>query len=259
MSEAQAQLREALRRILATQDQQKQRLQELEDALQQSSDEAPQRRTVGLLRPVGYGLLILGLSNYINTLFPGNFADPVWQLQLIKAWVESTPLPMLGLALVFYGDHRWRSPLEKKLLKPLSWSGLVTALILFCLVPLGLLSSVQVDVQNTQQINGQLTQRMTQLQQLKTQAQSANTPQEVAALLNRLNPQANVTTVPNSEAVRQQLLTEVDKTAAAAKLQAETAIATSRQTLIKNQVRSTIGALVAGIILIRIWWITYEK
>ncbi len=260
MNEAQSQFRELLKRILATQEQQQQRLQEVESSLQQPlTDDVNQRRTAGLLRPVGYGLLILGVSNYLNALFPNNFADPVWQLQLIKAWVESTPLPMLGLALVFYGDRRWRSPLEKRLLKPLSWWGLVTAVMLICLVPFGFLSSMQVDVQNVQQINRQLAQRTVQLDQLKTQAQAASTPQEMVALLNRLNPQANVQMVPNLPAVRQQLLTDLDKTTAAAKLQAETAISTSRQTLITNQIRSTIGALVAGIILIRMWWMTYDQ
>lgn len=59
-------------------------------------------RSASLLRWVGYGLLVLALMDVVDILLPPQLMNPAWEFQTIGALVERVPVPLLGLALVFF-------------------------------------------------------------------------------------------------------------------------------------------------------------
>ncbi len=73
------------------------------------------------LRWIGYGLLILSLLDTIAVLIPANFGNRLWELQTIGAVVERVPVPLLAMALIFFGEGYDRRGLEDIFLKVLSW------------------------------------------------------------------------------------------------------------------------------------------
>ena len=64
------------------------------------------------LRWIGYGLLILSVLDTIAVLLPANFGNRLWELQTIGAIVERVPVPLLAMALIFFGEGYDRRGLE---------------------------------------------------------------------------------------------------------------------------------------------------
>lgn len=56
---------------------------------------------VFLLRFIGYGLLILTLFDVIYIIVPPLFMNPAWELQTLGTLVEHTPVPLIGIGLIF--------------------------------------------------------------------------------------------------------------------------------------------------------------
>src|SRR6476469_8023934 len=72
------------------------------------------------LRWIGYGLLILSVLDAIAVLIPANFGNRLWELQTIGAVVERVPVPLLAMALIFFGEGYDRRGLEDVFLKGVS-------------------------------------------------------------------------------------------------------------------------------------------
>lgn len=80
------------------------------DTLWQFSDRLA--RSITLLRWVGYGLLIFFGLDTIETLTPLRFTNPAWEFQTMGTIIEQIAVPLIGLALIFFGELNLRS-LEK--------------------------------------------------------------------------------------------------------------------------------------------------
>lgn len=204
------------------------------------------------LRWVGYGLLVLSLLDIIATFTPPNFLNPVWELQTIGALVERVPVPLLGLALIFFGEEYDRGNLEDLLLKFLSWLCLLLSLLFLLMIPLGIVNTVKINNQNNQQITQQAGQQLSQLQQVEERL-NKGTPEDLKNLANeltRLGVQANT---QNPTELKQQILSRIDPAKQQLQSQSKAVQSNQRLVLLKNSVKWILGALISSVLFFTIW------
>ena len=204
------------------------------------------------LRWIGYGLLILSLLDTIAVLIPANFGNRVWELQTIGAVVERVPVPLLAMALIFFGEGYDRRRLEDIFLKVLSWVCLVLALVFLLMLPLGIFGTIFVNNQNDKQITTQANQQLVQLQQVEERLNKGS-PEDLKNLageLTRLGVQADTN---NPQELKTQILARI--TPAKERLQAQSTAVQSNQRLglLKNAVKWLLGALISSFLFFTIW------
>ena len=204
------------------------------------------------LRWIGYGLLILSLLDTIAVLIPGNFGNRVWELQTIGAIVERVPVPLLAMALIFFGEGYDRKRLEDIFLKVLSWACLLLALVFLLMLPLGIFGTIYVNNQNNQQIETQAKQQSAQLQQVEERL-TKGSPEDLRTLageLTRLGVQADT---ENPQQLKNQILSRI--TPAKEQLQKQKAAVQSSQRLqlFKNALKWLLGALISSVLFFTLW------
>jgi hypothetical protein len=203
-----------------------------------------------LFRIAGYALLALSLFDIVDIFIPVRFTNAAWEFQIVRNLVERAPVPLLGLVLVL------SSAKSSRIVKFLSWSSLVVGILFLLLIPLGVSSSWRLAQQNQQQLTTQLNQQTAQLQQVQDVLAKATTAQEINSVLSRLNPQGRPPAINNPEQVKSQLLSQLTQARNRALAQAEASRTSARQVLIRNAVKSLLGALVCGVVFLSIWRIT---
>ncbi|MGC1396889.1 MAG: HpsJ family protein [Coleofasciculaceae cyanobacterium] len=208
--------------------------------------------SVAVFRKIGYGLLLLALFDLIATLFPPNFTNPLWQFETMGAIVERVAVPLIGLVLVFFGEEKFRSSLEQKLLKSLRWLCLLVGVLFFLLIPLGLVSAIQVKKINDIQISGQFKQQNSRIDRVEKQLNSIQDQD----LENFIKSQGRSLDSQSPQQAREQFLEKIKKDKKQLQTQFEQAKATRRLTVLKNLVKWSLGALVSGILFIYIWLLT---
>jgi hypothetical protein len=208
------------------------------------------------LRWVGYGLLIFAFFDTIQLLYPPDFTNPVWELQTIGAIVERLPVPLLGLAMVFFGEDYDRTRLEDIFLKLVSWFCLLLAIVSLLLVPLAVTNTLRINNQNNQRIEGQAQQRLAELEQIETRVGQGSTDDltNLAEELNRLGLPVDIS---NTDALKSDILSRVATAKERLPGQTEATRNNQRQVLLKNSVKWNLGALIACILFFYIWRGTY--
>ena len=204
------------------------------------------------LRWIGYGLLISSVLDTIATLIPANFGNRPWELQTIGAIVERVPVPLLAMALIFFGEGYDRKRLEDLFLKLLSWVCLLLGLVFLLMLPLGIFGTIYVNNQNNQQIETQAKQQFAQLQQVQERL-TKGSPEDLRTLageLTRLGVQADT---ENPEQLKDQILSRI--TPAKERLQTQKAAVQSSQRLglFKNAVKWLLGALISSVLFFTLW------
>ncbi len=198
-------------------------------------------------RLVGYGLLMLALFDLIHILVPLQLMNPIWEFQTIGGLVERVPIPLLGLMLVFYGEGNSRKKWEIILLKLLSWASLLIGFLFLLLVPLLVVNTSRLN----NQVSSQVTQQLTQLQQLENQV-SNGTAQDINDLATRLN-QGRPVDIKDPQELKSRLLSEITKAKNTIQPQTTAALADRRLALLKNAAKWLLGALVSGVLFIYMW------
>jgi hypothetical protein len=191
----------------------------------------------------------------IQVLIPpaaGAVGNPEWVLQTIGALVERVPVPLLGLALVFFGEDMDRTGLEKTVLSLLSWATLLLAVISLLLIPPGLAYTVQINNQNNQQIAAQAAGQLKQLEEVETQV-SKGTPQDIQNLVTQLNSLGLKVDSQKPEEVRSQILEKITTAKKDIEPQAQATRSNLRMALLKNSVKWNLGALISGALFFTIW------
>lgn len=220
-----------------------------------SGSQGEEGQSIYRLRWIGYGLLVLALIDAIQVLIPpaaGAAGNPEWVLQTIGALVERVPVPLLGLALVFFGEDMDRTGLEKTLLSLLSWVSLLLAVISLLLIPPGLAYTVQINNQNNQQIATQAAGQLKQLQEVETQV-SQGTPQDIQNLVSQLSSLGLKVDSQKPEEVRSQILEKIATAKKDIEPQAKAARSNLRTALLKNSVKWNLGALISSALFFTIW------
>lgn len=207
-----------------------------------------------LFRVIGYGLLILSLFDLIDTFIPPRFMDPLWEFQTLVVLVGRAPVPLLGLLLVFYGRGNWRSKWELPLLKVLSWGTLLAGVGYLLLVPLGVVDTMRFDIYNNNQVSQQLSQKVAQIDQLKGQLEAVSTEAQMQPILRRIQDlPPSIKEIPQLGEKKQKLSQFIAEGEKKLKQEAEQVRSQKRLELLKQSVKSILGALVSGVLFIFFW------
>jgi hypothetical protein len=200
-----------------------------------------------LFRLVGYGLLILTLFDVISAFIPPQFGNPGWQFTTAGGFVERSAVPLIGFILAFYGNQEARKKREMLVLKLLSWLALIAGIFYFGLVVIFFITPPGLNDRSQAQISAQFDPKIKQVQQFQSQLEKAQTSQVETLMKN------NRVTTGDPQAFKAKLLQEA--AAAEKNLKDQAAITNGGQktVLLKNAVKWGLGALVTGVLFIRIW------
>lgn len=216
--------------------------------------------SLALAHCIGYGLLLFTLITAVDLLIPPQLLNPTWELQALGGVVERVvPIGLVGAVLVFWGGKRARSRWEPFCLTSLSWFSLVAGLLLFLMIPLGLLNTARLDRQTTAEIQTRLDQQATEITQIQAAIDNANTPEAMAQVIQQLDSQGRSITIEDPEQIdplKTQLQESVAQMAAAAESQGKATLRQRRLALLKNGVKWNLGALISSVLLALIWKLT---
>lgn len=214
-------------------------------------------RSLSRFRLVGYGLLVFSLLDILYLLIPPSLFNPIWEFQTIGNLVERVPVPLLGMALVFWGEKYERTGLGQIVVKILSWLCLLIAIAFFLMAPLTVVDTLRINALNNQQIQQQAGQRQEQLLQVEEQIKQG-TPQNlqtVAAELQRLGvAEENIPTDP--EKLRNEILTRISTAKEELGTQVQGAKSQQKFNLLKNAGKWAIACVIAGVLFVMMWQTT---
>jgi hypothetical protein len=214
-------------------------------------------KTLQILRSIGYGLLLLSFIDLLYLIFPPEFTKPVWEYQTIGDLVRLIPVPMIAFMLVFYGESFGRRKVERPIMAILSWSTLIFGVFCLLMIPLTVVNTLRIAQYNNDQINTQVTQQKTQLNNTKTQLDQA-TPEQLQSLIRVPTEKADspTNTPKNPGEAKAQVLGNIQKAQKKADEQAFDARKNVQQNLIKNSSKIILESLVGGCLFLYTWLVT---
>ena len=201
-----------------------------------------------LFRVVGYGLLLLTLFDVIVAFIPLQLSNPGWQFQTAGGFVERSAVPLIGFILVFYENQDSRKKRELLILKLLSWLALVAGVFYFALVVVFFITPPALNDRSQAQVSAQFDPRITQVQQIQAQLGKAEPSQLEALMKNNRVPAGT-----DPQAFKSKLMQEAATAEKNFKEQASIANSGQRLALFKNAIKWGLGAMVTGVLFIRIW------
>lgn len=205
---------------------------------------------------VGYGILIFSLIDFLYILIPPQFTDPVWEFQAIGQYVERIWAPLLGLCFVFYGRTGDVKILEMQVLRLLSWLALLLSVFYLVMIPLGIKNGERLYSRVGREAETQLSQQQQQLGQVKAQVEQATTPEQLGQLAAALAQQRQAPPIEDPQAFKDQLLFQLERAGSDLETQITVQRKTQQRNLLKQAVKWNLGALIAAIWLLIIWWET---
>lgn len=209
-----------------------------------------ENRSIHRFRWIGYGLLGYALLDLVQVLYPPKFTNPAWEVQTLGTLIERVIVPLLGMALVFFGEFHDRNRLERVLLKVLSWLCLVLAIVCLLVIPLGVLGTARLDFQNDQQVNRQAEQQLSQFNKVEGQL-SQSSPNDIRALAAKVGIPIDPTKTP--QALKADILSQLVAVRTRAQSQLGENRAAQKQTLFKNSMKWNLGALLASSLFFILW------
>ena len=208
----------------------------------------------GILRLVGYGLLLMAIVDLLFLLIPPQLMNPLWEFQTMGAIVERIPVTLLGMVLVYYGERSDRAPIEAILLKVLSWMSLLAAVSLMLTIPLSIGNSFSIYNQHNATANAQFVTQKDTIQQFKEQLEAANSKDEISAILQQQARQkVNIPDSVNTEKLKTDIITNLQNNQDSITNQAEAFRSQKKSLLLKKCLKWNIGALIASILFFMIW------
>ncbi|MEE3718583.1 HpsJ family protein [Tumidithrix elongata RA019] len=213
--------------------------------------------SVYLFRFVGYGLLLLALSNFADALLPPRLTDEAWVFQTLGSLVGSVPVPLLGFVLVFYGEPKERTSLRKITLKFFSWLSLLLAIFFFAVMFAGISVTIRINNSNNIQANFQLSRQATQFQQAIENLKKVSDDDLVRGAT-AMQQQNNALKLDLNDptALRKQLEAEITKKDTDGKAQIEAARQGVSNKLIKQSIKWNFEALISAGLFLGIWRLT---
>ena len=208
----------------------------------------------GILRLVGYGLLLMAIVDICFLLIPPQLMNPLWEFQTVGAIVERIPVTLLGIVLVYYGERSDRAPIEAFILKGLSWFSLVSAILLLLIIPLNISNSFRIYNQQNATANVQFVSQKDAIEQFKEQLSAANSKDEISAIIQQQAKQKiNISDSVNTQKLKDNILTNLQNNQDNITSQVQAFRAQKRSLLLKNCLKWNLGALIAAILFFLIW------
>jgi hypothetical protein len=211
--------------------------------------------TAALRRLTGYGLLLLGLFDVVAAFIPVNFTNPIWEFQFLGELVERSIVPLMGLALAFYGEREGRLKFERPLLPLLSWLSLLAGIAYFALIPLGITDAWKINQINNQQVSAQVSQKMENINKAKDSLKKA-TPADLDAAFAALKKRGIPKDIKNPQVMKAKMSENFATVEKKLNDDSEKAASNLRTALLKNSTKWNLGALLSGILFVMVWRIT---
>lgn len=207
----------------------------------------------GILRLVGYGLLLMALVDLLFLLIPLQLMNPLWELQTMGAIVERIPVPLLSMVLIFYGEKSDRTPPEARMLKVLSWTSLLTAVVLMLMIPWSISNSLQIYNQHNTEANAQFISQKDNLQQFKEQLKAANSQAEIGVILQQqANQKVNIPASVDTQKLKTDIIANLQNNQDSITDQLEAFRSQKRSLLIKKCLKLNLGALISSVLFLMI-------
>ncbi|WP_055075732.1 HpsJ family protein [Pseudanabaena sp. 'Roaring Creek'] len=211
--------------------------------------------TANLLRFAGYGLLLLAFSNFFDAIIPPQFGkDAPWEFSTLGKLVGTSPVPIIGLILIFYGESTARSPFGKKILKFLSWLSLLLSIIYVLMLLVGISAAIRINNDNNNQASFTLSQQLAQFNTAKENLKNTNDTNllRAAEFIEKRSPNIKLNK-SNPAELRKQLETEIGKNEEAIKANIDTSRGRAFRQLIKQAIKWYFEAIVSAVVLFGIW------
>lgn len=214
-----------------------------------------QFRSMGLVHIVGYGILILTFVDVFTIVFPPRFMNPTWEFQAFGQCVERVPVLFLALVLIFFGEDNPRANVERVFVRLISWFTLILALVFFLLVPLGIFNTIRIDQTNEQRANFELSQQLSQLRQVKSQVEDADSAEDLRGLVSLLRSGSSAPLLSSGDITQTRgRLFEVLKNREQLFIADNTRqISKQHRALLKQSFKWNFGAVIAGTMLLLTW------
>ena len=208
----------------------------------------------GILRLVGYGLLLMAVVDLTFLLIPPQLMNPLWEFQTVGAIIERIPVALLGIVLVYYGERSDRAPIEAFVLKALSWLSLISAILLLLVIPLNISNSFRIYHQQNATANAQFVSQKEAIEQFKQQLETANSKDEIGVILQQQAQQkVNIPDSVNTQKLKTNILTNLQNNQDNITSQVQAFRAQKHSLLLKKCLKWNLGALIAAILFFLIW------
>ena len=211
--------------------------------------------TAKLLHFAGYGLLLFSLANFADALIPPRFGqDPTWEFEALRKLVGTSPVPIIGLILVFYGETTARSPFGKNILKVLSWLSLVLGIFFSIFLVIGVSAVIRINNDLNTQANFVLSQQVSQFNTAKESLKNTDDRnlQRAAEFIERRSPDIKLDKT-NPTVLRSQIEAEILKNENEIKDRVENGRQQASRRLLKQSVKAFFETIVAAGVLFGIW------
>ena len=208
--------------------------------------------SVNISRIVGYSLFLMALLNWADILFPPQFMNATWELQTVGAFIESTPIILLSLVLIFNGELYRRNSLEKILVRLLSFACLLMAISCFLLIPVAASSTIRINRQIDAQIGEIFSQQINQMNQIEDQLSQASN-QDIIEILEGQGIQ-----IENelSESPKDKLLGTLVEVRQNIQEQSTSNKLSRKRSNFKSALKWIIGCLIASFTFLYLWYLT---
>jgi predicted PurR-regulated permease PerM len=216
-----------------------------------------EKRSFGLLRFLGYTLLIFSLIDYLGILLPPRLTDPNWEFQAIGQMVDHVWSILLGLIFIFlYNQTSIIKPRELSIIKFLSWVALPIGIVYLLMLPLGINNSLTLYKNINNQFTNQQAQQQQQVQKVTEKLNTIKSPQELNNLARALNlPNAGEGS-QSPQDLKNKISQQIQTSSQNAVTAANTVKREQIKNLIKTAVRINLGAIISGVCFITLWRLT---
>jgi len=214
--------------------------------------------TISILRVVGYGLLTMAVIDIANLSIPLRLMNPEWEFNLIGSIIERIPVTFLGIVFILFENTNYRTPIEKILLKIISWLCLVGAILLILTIPLNINNAFRIYRTYNAQVNYQLAPRIEVIQDFRNQIESANSQENIAQILQKQSSKkielAESLDINN---FKENITENLQKESASLQDKANNIRNKKREQIFRKVIKYNLGALISGFLLIFIWKNTF--
>jgi hypothetical protein len=208
----------------------------------------------GILRLVGYGLLLMALVDLIFLLIPFKFMNPTWEFQTMGAIIERIPVTLLGIMLVYYGERDDRAPIERFVLRWLSRASLVAAILLVLMIPLSITDSFRIYYQYNAGINTNIVKNIDILQNFKQQLKVANSSEAITQIIAKQSSrQIDIPESVNPQKLKTDIINSLQKNQDDLRQQSQAMRSEQKRMLLKSCLKWNLGALISACLFFLIW------
>jgi hypothetical protein len=222
------------------------------------SDQKQTALDLSVVRYIGYTVLVLSGLDYVSVFIPPKFTDAAWELQAATLLIERVVVPLIGMALVFFGAKDQRLKWEQRILSGLSWAALCVGVLYFLLPPLLISVNVRLDQQFNTQVVTQVDQQTELLKRAEQRLAVTNTDAGLNALFLRITgtPAPREFSAKPLPEKRQLLQKQLTKAKPEIRKKIEATFSDRRLTLFRSSIKLLLSSLISGFSFIYIWHLT---